>query len=342
MATLLVSHLYLRFHRLYLFTACGCRYGMSLVVVLSFVNLFVWLRLCGHTVVNNAICAICDRMPILTLQEMEQMTPLFRGKAGRTFARGVMCLLSVDKMNALYDRNARFCGPDFARSVLQDLGIVYEVVGNDEAVDGLKELAKNGPFITVSNHPYGGIDGIILADFLGHLSPDYKIMVNELLGRVEALSSSFIAVTPTGTERTVPTSASVLGVRHALGQLHSGGGLGLFPAGAVSDFCIGEWRVRDREWQIPIVRLIAKARVPVVPVRFFDGNSWLYYSLGLVDWRVRLLRLPAELFNKAGHPIRLGIGSAIGVEEQRKYLATHTTEEFGLWLRDKVYGMSLR
>ena len=269
------------------------------------------------------------------------MTPLFRGKAGRRFARGVMHLLAIDKMNALYDRNARFSGPDFARSVLQDLGIVYEVTGNDGAIDGLEKLARNGPFITVSNHPYGGIDGVVLADFLGHLSPDYKIMVNELLGRVEALSSSFIAVTPTGTVRTAPTSASVVGVRHALGQLRSGGGLGLFPAGAVSDFRPGEWRVRDREWQIPIIRLIAKARVPVVPVRFFDGNSWLYYSLGLIDWRVRLLRLPSELFNKNGRPVRLGVGDAIGVEEQQEYLATHTVGEFGLWLRGKVYGLSV-
>ena len=269
------------------------------------------------------------------------MTPLFRGRAGRRLARSVMRLLAIDRLNALYDGNAHLSGPDFARSVLHELGIVYEVRGESEAVAGLEALAGNDSFITVSNHPYGGIDGVVLADYLGHLCADYKIMVNELLSRVQALASSFIAVTPTGAERTAPTAASVLGVRHALGQLRSGGGLGLFPAGAVSDFSLSEWRVRDRAWQTPVIRLIAKARVPIVPVRFFDGNSWLYYSLGLVDWRVRLLRLPSELFNKAHCPMRLGIGAVIGVDEQPKYLAAHTTEEFGLWLRGKVYGMSV-
>ena len=280
-------------------------------------------------------------MPILTLQEMEQMTPLFRGRAGRRLARGVMRLLAIDRLNALYDGNAHLGGSDFARSVLHELGIVYEVHGEGEAVDGVGELVGKAPFITVSNHPYGGIDGVILADYFGHLCADYKIMVNELLGRVKALSSSFIAVTPTGAERTAPTAASVLGVRHALGQLGSGGGLGLFPAGAVSDFSLYGWRVRDREWQTPIIRFIAKARVPVIPVRFFDGNSWLYYSLGVIDWRVRLLRLPSELFNKAHRPVRLGVGRVIGVEEQQEYLAAHTVEEFGLWLRSKVYGLSV-
>ncbi len=41
-----------------------------------------------------------------------------------------------------------------------------------------------------------------------------------------------------------------------------------------------------------------KAKVPIVPVCFFDGNSIFCYSWGLIDWRIRLLRLLPEVFSK--------------------------------------------
>lgn len=277
-------------------------------------------------------------MPLLTLPELEQMSPLFRGRMGNSLGRGLMRLLAVDKLNALYDRHAHLIGSDFARSVLDDLGVHYEVMGNLAPLTARHSPLNHTPFITLSNHPYGSIDGIILADLFGHLYPDYKIMVNKILGRVEALSPSFISVTPTGVERTTPTAESIIGIRRALGQLRSGGALGLFPSGAVSDLSLRDRCVRDREWQPAIIRLIAKASVPILPVHFLDGNSRFYYLLGLIDWRVRLLRLPSELFNKHSRPVRIAIGEVISVEEQQAYLHAHSIEEYGLWLRNRVYG----
>ena len=281
-------------------------------------------------------------MPLLTLQEIEQLTPLFHGRVGRSLARGTMRLLSVDRLNALYDRHAHLRGADFARSVLEDLGIDYEVFAESAEAEAQLHTLDETPFITISNHPYGSIDGVILADLFGHRCTNYKIMVNKILSRVEALAPSFISVTPTGVERTAATKESIMGVRRALMQLRSGGGLGLFPSGAVSDLSLREGCVRDRPWQPAIIALIAKARVPIMPVRFFDRNSSFYYTLGLIDWRVRLLRLPAEVFNKADRPVRIGLAPLISVEEQQDYLATHTIEEFGIWLRGKVYGMEIR
>ena len=280
-------------------------------------------------------------MSLLTLQELEQLIPLFRGRVGSFLARGTMRLLSVDRLNALYDRHAHLRGADFARSVLEELGIDYEVFVENEEVEAQLQALDDIPFITISNHPYGSIDGVILADLFGHRCANYKIMVNKILSRVESLAPSFISVTPTGVERTTATTESIMGVRRALMQLRSGGGLGLFPSGAVSDFSLRDGCVRDRQWQPAILSLIAKAKVPIMPVRFFDRNSSFYYSLGLIDWRVRLLRLPAEVFNKAGRPARVGLAPLISVEEQQQYLATHTIEEFGTWLRNKVYGMRL-
>lgn len=124
----------------------------------------------------------------------------------------------------------------------------------------------------------------------------------------------------------------------ALLQIRSGEPLGLFPAGAVADLKPKEgWTVSERDWQDPAIHLIRKAGVPIVPVRFFDGNSKFYYLLGLIHYKVRFLRLFHELFNKKGTSPRIGIGETITVEQQKAV----PDDEFKQFLRSSVYDMPL-
>lgn len=257
-------------------------------------------------------------MPLLSVKELGQMSPVFRGKAGNAIARGLVHLLSIDRVNDLYDRHIDMKGPDFAAAVLQDVGFEYRISLEGNEAD-LADLLPQGPFITISNHPCGHLDGVSLVDIFGHIRPDYKVMVNQILARIKPLEDSFIAVTPTGNDRKAPTAASISGIKEALRHLRGGGALGLFPSGAVSDLSLRERRIRDRQWQDAVIRLIMKAEVPVIPVHFLDGNSAFYYSLGLIDWRVRLLRLPAEVFNKRGRTMRIAIGRPISVDRQKEY-----------------------
>lgn len=274
---------------------------------------------------------------LLSLGELENLAPIFRGKVGNALARGLMRMLSIDRINGIYARNYGLVGPDFASAVLSDAGFEYRICREDETSD-LSDLLPQGPFITISNHPCGHLDGISLVDIFGHLRPDYKVMVNRILSRIKPLEDSFITVTPTGKDRLPPTGASVKGVKEALCHLRDGGALGLFPSGAVSDLSLKDGYIRDREWQESVVRLIMKAKVPVLPVRFFDGNSMFYYSLGLLDWRIRLLRLPAEVFNKKGSVMRIGIGPLISVEEQQRF--GKDVGAFRDFLRHSVYDLT--
>ena len=268
-------------------------------------------------------------MPLLTLKELESMSPVFRGGMGNAFGRTLMRMLSVDKVNDLYDRNSSYTGPDFAEKVLEDIDVHYDVIG----VERLGRL-PDGPFITISNHPYGSIDGVMLVDLFGHLRSDYKVMVNGFLSRIETLKDNFICVTPTGNERTAPTKESLRGIKEAIEHVRAGHPLGIFPSGAVSDLSLKDRCIRDRQWQEPVIRLIKKLRVPVVPVKFMDRNSDFYYSLGLIDWRVRLLRLPSEVFNKSGKRTRIRIGEPISPQEQDRY---SDIDIFTGFLRSKIY-----
>lgn len=272
-----------------------------------------------------------DEMPLITIQEIQSASPLFHSAAGRLFARFLMRILSVDRLNELYDRYADIKGPEFARAVLKDIGVRYEIE-NLQMIDSLPD----GPFITISNHPYGSIDGVMLVDLFGHLRPDYKVMVNSLLSRIKTLEDSFICVTPVGNVRNAPSKDSIQGIRDAMRHVREGHPLGIFPSGAVSDLSLKDRCIRDREWQEPVIRLIRKLNVPIIPIRFLDRNSDFYYSLGLIDWKVRLLRLPAEVFNKKGRKTRIAFGDIITPQEQEAF---SNLDEFRSFLRSRVYGI---
>ena len=282
---------------------------------------------------KKSIFVIKNAMPLLTLSEIEEAVPVFRGRFGNGIARTLMKFLAVDRINGLYDRNCHFSGPAFAGAILDDIGVRYTVF-RKEVLEHLPE----GPFITISNHPYGSIDGIILADLFGHIRDDYKMIVNRMLSIISALGPCFISVTPAGNGHSLPTKDSIAGIKEAIRHVRGGHPLGIFPAGAVSDLSLKDRCIRDREWQMPIAQLVRKLNVPVIPVRFIDRNSDFYYSLGLIDWRVRLLRLPSEVFNKRGKPVRLVCGDIISPEMQSEIRDDDTFRQF---LRERVYNLKI-
>ena len=272
-------------------------------------------------------------MPLLPVSQLEKFSPLFRGKGGNALAAILRRVLSVDTLSDIYDKISGFQGPDFAGALLKELKLDYRLGG----ASTLRSL-PGGPFITVSNHPYGGLDGIILVDLIGHIREDFKVMVNEFLNIIEPLAGNWISVNPKNDISSTVTGKNIHGVREVLSRLHDGHPVGFFPSGAVSDLSLKEFRIRDRAWQEPVLRLIQKARVPILPVRFFDHNSMWFYYLGLVNWKIRTLQLPHEIVNKKYRRIRIGIGDMLSVEEQSRHA---DPEEFGKWLRENVYDMEV-
>lgn len=265
---------------------------------------------------------------------MEKLSPIFKGSFGNRFAKFVMRLFAIDKVNAVYEKSCQHKGVDFAESLLNDLGVCYRI-GHVEQLHQLPE----GAFITVSNHPYGGLDGIMLIDMMAGIRPDYKLMVNQLLTLVKTMDENFISVKPkTGNKKADLNVAGISGIRETLAQLQAGHPVGFFPAGAVSMFYFKSMRVRDREWQKSIIKLIQLAKVPVVPIRFFDQNSMFFNLLGILNWRIRLVRMSYELFNKGKQRPRIGIGKTISVEELEQYKDFKSLSTF---LRKSVYDMPM-
>lgn len=319
---------------------------VKMLFLLIFERLFGWsvvvcnlVALCISGVLNFLLFdTVVFRKPhtkpahtLLSVEELGNLSPLFRGRCGRLFARFCLWVCGVNGINRLYDSIYDSQGPEAARAALDYIGCDY-LVGNSSR---LEELPK-GPFITISNHPYGGIDGVIMLDMIGRKRGDLKIMVNKILGRVEPMRDNFITVTPTETEKKSADATTLSGIRTTLTHLRAGHPLLLFPSGAVSDLHIGKGDISDREWQESIVRLIERAKVPVVPIHFEGRNSMFYYLLGVIDWRIRLLRLPREVLNKHRGTHKVNIGPTITVAELE---AASSSGALTTLLRESVYQM---
>lgn len=272
-------------------------------------------------------------MPLLPVEQIQQIATVFKGKFGGLVAASLRRLLSIKTLSDIYDTIETNKGADFAGALLDRLGVNYQLGGSSRLAN-----LPDGPFITISNHPYGGMDGVILIDLIGHLRPGFKVMVTEFLALVESLRPSLIVVNPKNNMNTVTTARNIQGVREVMGRLHDGEPVGFFPSGAVSDLKPKEMSISDREWQEAVLRLVQKAKVPIIPIRFFDHNSLWFYNLGLIDWRIRLLQLPHELVNKRHRRIRVGVGETISPEEQLEH---QDIKDFGAFLRSRVYDMPL-
>lgn len=239
--------------------------------------------------------------------------------------------LRIDGVNKLHRDNCATPGVPFTDGLLRDLNITVDVEGR-EVLDNLPE----GAFITVSNHPFGALDGIILINLIGHKRPEFKVIVNMILNRITAMRENFIAVDQSASDDPAKRAVSMQGIKEAIMQVKKGQPLGMFPAGAMSK---GLWkrRLNDREWQPTMIRLIRQLKVPVIPVFFQGHNSFMFDLLGVTCWQLRTARLPSEVFRKKNTTIRVSIGRPITIEEQAEHSASN--EELGKFLRERTYAL---
>lgn len=268
------------------------------------------------------------KQTVLDYDDVCKIAPFFKGK--EKLVNRIFHWLRVDKTNDYHKRNIHLDGPDFSHKMFEELGAPV-TIRNEQVLDNLPE----GPFITVSNHPYGALDGMSLIDIVGHHRSDFKVMVNMILNNIGALRPSFIAVDALASNDPAKRAVSVKGITDAMRHVKQGHPLGFFPAGAVSKLTWG-LRIQDREWQPSVLRIIQKLKVPVIPIYFHGHNSWVFTVLGMIDWRLRTLRLPTEVFNKQGYDFRVSIGDIISPEEQAKY---DTPEQLGKFLKEQTYNL---
>lgn len=277
-----------------------------------------------------------DKVTKTTVLEAEELQKVLgiKGFPGRCLARLAYRILELEKVNRVHHKYHDSVGPEFSAHVLEDIGIRYEI-----PPEQLDRIPREGGFITVSNHHYGAIDGMILSAVVGSRRPDYKILTTFLLSLIPSLKDGFIPVDnfSSGGAR------SISGIRAALGHIAGQHPLGLFPAGEVATWQKGKNRtslgkekvVEDIPWAENIIKLVRKSGFPVVPIYFEGGNSKSFHILGRIHPRLRTVRLIHEVFNKRGRVVQVRIGQPLTADE----IARFDVPTLGRYLRNRCYAL---
>jgi putative hemolysin len=266
-------------------------------------------------------------MALVTSKEIAQVIGLQKLGFFGTFIGWILLrILRISAINKIYDKNKNKSDLDFLNGVLDDCKIKFEIPEED-----LKRIPKDGAFITVSNHPLGGIDGVLLLKLLIEKRADYKIIGNFLLHRIAPLKPYVMPVNPFEDRKDV--KSSLAGVKNALLHLKEGNPLGIFPAGEVSTYKDGKLNV-DKPWEEGAVKLIKKANVPVIPIYFHAKNSPLFYFLSKISDTLRTAKLPSEVISRRDKVIKVRIGKPISVKDQNEFTEVPAFNEF---IRKKTY-----
>lgn len=248
---------------------------------------------------------------------------------GSATSKILMQGMRVPKLNSLFSET-------YSNSPTQFLNQVFEVMDINFEFDKstLMNIPKKGPFITISNHPFGGVDGMFLLKHLLEIRPDFKIMGNYLLSTIEPISPHLIQVNPF--DKSLTSKSSYHGLRNAIEHLDAGHPMGVFPAGEVSTLYKVKNGIEDKQWSPQISKLIMNSGVPVIPIYFHGSNSAIFHVLGKIHPMLRAAKLPSEFLNKKEKTFTVKIGKAIQKEEYSEF---RNMNQLSNYLRSRTYAL---
>ncbi|MCU0391038.1 MAG: 1-acyl-sn-glycerol-3-phosphate acyltransferase [Thermoflexibacter sp.] len=250
----------------------------------------------------------------------------------------LMSMIGVKGVNAVYA--SELDEPDgliYLQKIMANMNITLDLPESNWS-----NIPPKGAFISVSNHPFGVLDGILLLLILVKARPDTKVMANFLLQRIDPIKHFFISVDPFETNN--QTSRSLAGTKITLLNLKDGHPVGIFPSGEVSTLQKDKKllesipaKIQDRDWQIPVMKIIRKAQVPVVPIYFGGQNSAIFHFLGRINPFFRTLNLFNEFLNKEKQKIFVRIGEPISIEKQNEF---EKLEDLASFLKKETYKLA--
>ncbi len=231
----------------------------------------------------------------------------------RVAAGALEHVFQLDRLNTLYGEfRARDDGRSFSERVLEFLAVKTELLA-----DELAALPRSGPVVVVANHPFGGIEGMVLAKTFQTLRPDMRVLANSLLARIPECREFMFFVNPFGGQAAAHENIGAL--KQAIRWVQQGGVLVTFPAGEVARLDLRAGRVEEAPWNANIARIVRHTRASVVPVFIAGENGPLFHAAGLVHPRMRTALLPQEFLNKRNTTIRVRLGQTVAFEKLARF-----------------------
>lgn len=243
-------------------------------------------------------------------------------------------IFAFGRLNKLYSKlRNRPDSESFESCVLKNMNITYSV--SDQK--SLKNIPHKGPFIIIANHPFGVLDGLILMDLLAAVRPDIKFIAQKELKYIPDIRDRLILI---DTKKTPEArKMNIRAVLYSIHWLRHGGGLVLFPSGAVSQFHVRHQDITDPGWIENTARIIKLAQVPVLPIYFEGRNSLTFLLAAMFARNLRMFMYPREFLKTKNKHIIVKIGELIPVQRLQKY---NRPKDLLNYIRLKTYVLQYR
>ena len=221
-------------------------------------------------------------------------------------------------------------GQPFWTQALDLLGINLLTRQNEIA-----KIPRKGSLVITANHPHGLVDGMVLAELIGKVRTDYKILTRSLLTGVKQIDQFMIPVPFDHEENALKKSLDMR--KSAMDHLKKGGVIVIFPSGKVASSETMFGNVVEGEWNPFTAKLIQKSGANVLPIFFPGSNSRLYQIANQISATLRQGLLIYEVVHAMNKPQSPSVGSLIKQDE----IASWKSDPRGFmrWLREQTLGL---
>ena len=216
-------------------------------------------------------------------------------------------IIHEDEVNSYLNDFKSLSSIDFARATLKRMNISYRA-------EGLDKLDVNGRYIFASNHPFGGLDGMMIADVIEAQLGDVKIVVNDILMNLTPLRDIFIPINKHGKQ-------DVKNATLYNNTFDSNTPIITFPAGLCSRRIKGV--ICDSEWKHSFIKKAIQTQRDIIPVYFEGELSNFFYKIHELRTKfgikanIEMLYLVDEMFKQSGSSFVIQIGNPIPWQELR-------------------------
>ncbi|MCD6366323.1 MAG: lysophospholipid acyltransferase family protein [Bacteroidales bacterium] len=232
-----------------------------------------------------------------------------RGYGSLGTSKLIFQLLQNKKIREFHESNTNKNPLEYLDLLIERLNVKLKIDDSD-----LKNIPAKGPFIIIANHPFVGLDGLLLLHTISKIRPDFKLLSTKIANDIPPLNEFFFPIIRSKGEDTFFS-----GIKSAFQYIRDGSALGIFPAGDVLEHASENFKSSENQWQENIVTLIKKMEVPIIPVYFYGKNVDLFYLLDnfpplLRNWR----KTPSE-FTKLNKNVRMRIGVPLSIKAQKQF-----------------------
>ncbi|WP_084625774.1 lysophospholipid acyltransferase family protein [Loktanella sp. S4079] len=236
--------------------------------------------------------------------------------------------IKIIRMIRKFEQQGKFHGQDFWRGTLNVMNIDLQT-----PQEQLDNIPKSGPTVLVANHPHGLVDGMILADLIGRVRTDYRILTRSILTGIDQDAADFMIPVPFPHEPDAQKKMVEMR-RVAMDHLKNGGLIALFPSGVIASSETMFGPAVEAEWNVFTSKMIRTSGAQVVPCFFPGANSRWYQMANRISATLRQSLLLHEIVHACGKPQKPVIGKMFDPEEVTTRLKE--PRAFMAWLREQT------